>query len=126
MAAWSKERLCGIVAGLAESDGYTVRIGVPPFDLALSRPREEIPSVMVTCVVGKEMDLETLARVAKDVAIAGGRCGWIVCTAGVAADARAFANERKELELLDRPRVLSMLRQVPPLLLPKVIGYEFK
>lgn len=120
---WSVEKVRALTAVLAETEGHVVtRLAGNP-DFALARPGEKKPRVLVSCVSGhggpvtpKRMRELMGAMTLESVGI-----GWFVSPAGFTAEARAYAAQHG-IQLIESEALLTMLRDLPPLILPKVLG----
>lgn len=123
IAAWPKERVQAVVAGLAETDGYVVddRTGSDA-DLALNRPGESHPRVLVVCAAGSSgvVPAKRVRELFGTMTAEGVDVGWWVAPAGFSSEARAFANEH-QLLLFDADRLLAQIGSLPPLLVTKVL-----
>jgi hypothetical protein len=125
LATWPKEKLRAVTAALAESEGYVAEMQPDGSDkdLVLKRPGETAPRVLVCCAPGA-MGPITAKRVRElfaTLTVEGVPVGWFVAPAGFAADARAFA-EQQGIVLIDGERMLTQLRDLPPLVLPKILA----
>ncbi|MBI4623488.1 MAG: restriction endonuclease [Verrucomicrobia bacterium] len=123
IAAWPREKVRAIVAGLAETDGYVVdNRSESDADLALKRPGETRARVLIVCAAGTSgvVPAKRVRELFGTMTAEGVEVGWWVAPAGFSADARAFADEHGLL-LLDAERLLAQLGSLPPLLLPKVL-----
>ncbi len=121
---WPREKLARLIAAMAETDGYQglLRQG-GDIDLALKRAGENRVRVLVACAeakrgpVGAKLVRELFASLTAE----GVSAGWFVAPGGFAPDARAYANEHGLLPI-DGPKLQAMLRDLPPLLVTKVMG----
>ncbi len=125
LAEWPKDRICALLAGLAESDGYRAQMqpAGSDTDLVLKRGADARPRVLVCCVAGRAglVPAKRLRELFGSLTAEGVETGWFVAPAGFSHDARAYAAER-QLVLIDAERLLAQLRDLPPLVLPKVLG----
>jgi len=123
--AWPKEKLCAIVAGLAESDGFVVddRAAAGDADLALKRAGEAQPRVLVCCAAGANgiVPAKRVRELLATLTAEGVATGWFVAPAGFTPDAKTFA-EQNEILLMDGERLLAQLRELPPLILSRVLS----
>lgn len=126
MAAWPREKLRGLIAGLAETNDYVVLPGDgADVDLRLRRQRETKPCIVVHCICGgpklppaavKRVRQVLGAMTMEDVAT-----GWVVAPLGFTEESKAFA-EKNNIVLLDGAQLRAQLSDLPPLLLPKVMN----
>ena len=125
LLAWPKERLALVVAALAESDGYVAEVqprGIEA-DVVLRRPGEEQRRVLIVCAAGNggAVSVKRVRELFGTLTAEGVDVGWYVSPAGFAAEARTFADQNN-LMLIDREWLLAQLRDLPPLVLPKVLA----
>ena len=121
--AWPKARLCAVTAGLAETEGYAVTPSISSeCDLVLKRPGENKACVLVCCVPASEgvVHARQLRELVGTMTTDGVPSGWFVSTIGFGFDARVYAGEQNLL-LIDEERLLTKLRDLPPLLLSRVL-----
>jgi protein disulfide-isomerase len=121
--AWSKARLRAIASGLAETEGYTVEPAIGgDSDLVLKRPGENKPCMLVCCVPASEgiVHAKQLRELVGTLTAEGVPSGWFISTMGFGFDARVYAGEQNLL-LMDEERLLAKLRDLPPLLLSRVL-----
>lgn len=122
---WPRARLRGLAAGLAETEGFAVEVPakIVDVDLLLKRNGEGKPSVVVLCAggPGPQLAAKRVRELLGAMAAEGAATGWLVAPAGFAPDARAFAAEHG-IVLIDEPRLRAQLRDLPPLLVPKVLA----
>jgi hypothetical protein len=114
-----------LLARLAELDGYQVDVRghTDEVDMALRRPGEAQPGVLVMCATGQSQPV-SLRRVRELFACMlaeGVAAGWLLTTTGFAEEARAFAAENS-IELLTTQGLETRLRDLPPLVLPRVLA----
>lgn len=124
IVSWPKEKVCAVTAALAESEGYVA--DVMPFgsdkDLLLMNRGESHPRVVVFCAAGNSGVVPTkrLRELRGTLTAEGVQSGWFVAPKGFANDALSYAAEHS-LHLIDASRMIERLRELPPLLLPKVL-----
>lgn len=124
MASWSKERLAGVVAALAEFDDYKTkaRPAGSDVDLELRRRDDVSPRVLVACsaqpapVATKRLRELFATMTAEGVAL-----GWYVSPSGFAPDAEAYA-QAHGISLLTAGTLHNLMRDVPPVSLPRVLA----
>lgn len=124
LKVWPRAKLARLIGAMAETDGYQ---GLPrqggDVDLALKRTGENRVRVLVACAepgrgqVGAKAVRELFASLTAE----GVSVGWFVAPGGFGPDARAYGNEHGLL-LIDGPKLQAMLRDLPPLLVTKVMG----
>ena len=121
---WSREKLRSVSAGLAESEGYDVspRSGGNDADLTLRRAGEGEPRVIVWCVATRtgHVPVKRVRELFGTMTAEGAPVGWLVAPQGFSADSKEFADQH-DIVLIDADRLFVMLRDLPPLLLPKVL-----
>lgn len=124
IVTWPKEKVCAVTAALAVSEGYVAEI--MPFgsdkDLLLMNRGETRPRVVVFCAAGNAevVPARRLRELRGTLTAEGAQTGWFVSPKGFAKDALAYAEEH-HLHLIDAARMVERLRELPPLLLPKVL-----
>jgi restriction system protein len=121
---WPRERLRSVAVGLAESEGYEVvtLAGGAEADLALRRLGETTPRVIVWCAAPHgAVHAKPIRELFGTMTAEGAPVGWFVATVGFSADAKTFA-EQHDIVLIDSERLATMLRDLPPLILPKVLA----
>ena len=127
LQAWPLEKLRAVVAALAEADGYevTARGGGGDGDLALQRPGEEKPRVIVACFAGSAgiASAKRIRELFGTLTLEAIPTGWFVAPMGFAADARQFAREH-QIELIDADQMTGQMSAVPPIVLQKVLMRE--
>lgn len=127
MAAWPKEKLRGIVAGLAEFDNYTARLRPPGdhVDLELRKRSDVVPRVLVCCGSGR--DGAVSAKPLRELfgALEAERVdkGWYVSPGGFTSDAKAYAAAHR-IVLIAGDGLHAMMRDVPPTSLPGLLARE--
>lgn len=123
LAAWPREKLAAVIAGLAESDGY-LALKRPPggdADLVLSRSADAKPAVLVVCVAGQGIvPAKRVRELFASMTVEGVGAGWVVAPGGFAGDAVGFAADNG-IALIDASRLQAQLRDLSPLLLQKVL-----
>jgi hypothetical protein len=123
--AWPREKLCHVVSGLAEREGYVVeapRRGSEK-DLILKRPGNPVPEAIVSCVTGGAGVIPT-RKIREMVGILAADDvpeGWFISPAGFSMDARAYAEQHK-VRLIDGARLLEQLGDLPTFALPKILA----
>jgi hypothetical protein len=122
---WPREKMCAVVAGLGESDGYLARVLATGSgrDVELTRPGESRPCIFVCCTESAKgpVPAKLLRKLLEKMTEENVETGWFVSPAGFAADAPAYA-ERRNLLLIDGESLIARLRDMPPALLPKVLA----
>jgi hypothetical protein len=125
IVAWPRNKLRGVAAAVAESEGYAVEIRPEggAADLAFARMGDASARVLVCClpgeagaVSGKRMR-DFLAAIQRE----GATGGWYVAPAGFAGEAQAQA-ERHGIVQVDGRALIVLLGNLPPLVLPKVLA----
>lgn len=125
ITGWRKEHLSAVTTRLAQSEGYLARMrpADPEKDVVLTRPGESKPCAFVCCapggagVVAARRVRELVATLTAEGVIAG----WFVAPDGFSADARIYA-EQHSILLIDSRHLLGRLRELPPLVLDRVLG----
>lgn len=125
MATWNRERLRAVVAGLAETNDYVVLPGDGgDIDLRLKRQRETKPCIVVHCISGgpklPPAAVKRVRQVLGAMALEDVPTGWVVAPMGFTDESKVFA-EKNNIVLLDGAQIRLQLRDLPPLLLPKVM-----
>jgi hypothetical protein len=127
MAAWSKDKLCAITAGLAEFDNYAahIRSGDADVDIELRKRGDVNPRVLVCCAAGAEgvVTPKRLRELFGSLAAEGAETGWLVSPAGFSADARVYAAAHR-IVLVGSDGIHNMMREVPPVSLPALLARE--
>lgn len=122
---WPKARVCGLVAALAEADGYAAErlTADGDKDVVLRRSGEPRPLVLVCCAAGSAgaVPAKRVRELFGTLTADGVETGWFVAPGGFSADARAFAAQHN-IRLLDGEGLLTQLRDLPPLVVPKVLA----
>lgn len=125
IAAWTNQKVRAVTAALAESEGYVV--AEDPHgagkDLVLKQPGETQPRVVVCCAAGMAgpVAAKRVREFLGTLLAEGVPTGWFVAAGGFAAEARVFAEEHG-LVLIDGEQLLAQLRDLPPMVLPKVLA----
>lgn len=124
LGEWPRTKIAALVAALAESDGYVAELqpGSLDKDIVLKRAGETEPCVLVCCA-GGDTGLVPAKRVRElfgTLTAEGVAVGWYVSPIGFSADARAFAHQHNLL-LIDCEWMLARLRDLPPLMVPRVL-----
>lgn len=125
LAAWPRARLAALVAAYVEAEGYQpeIRPGDGDIDIVIRRAGGTRPQVVILCEEGGA-GVVTAKRVREffgTVTAEGAETGWYVAPAGFAAEAKAFA-EQHQVRLLDGPGLAAQLRDLPPLVVAKVMA----
>ena len=125
LATWPRARLVALVAAFVEAEGYHAEVQPAggDMDIVLRRAGSDRPQALILCA-GSEAGLVTLPQVREFFATLTAErvdTGWYVAPAGFAQEARNFAGEHKFV-LLDGPELAGQLRELPPLVLPKVLA----
>ena len=124
LKTWTRQKVCAVVAGLAEADGYVAEIKPVggDYDIALLRAGETKPRIVVCCSPGTAgvVSAKPVRELFGTLAAVGVEVGWYVSPVSFASDARHYAAQNN-LMLVDGERILGQLRDLPPLVLPKVL-----
>ena len=125
LTAWPKEKICALIAALAESEGYAAVVQPPggDKDVVLKRAGEARPRVLVCCVPARAgiVPAKRVRELFGTLTAEGVEVGWFVAPAGFASEALTYAGQNNII-LFDAERLLAQLRDLPPLVLPKVLG----
>lgn len=125
IVAWPKERLRVVVARLAETQGYVAALqpASADKDIVLRHVDEAKPRVFVCCAPGNAgvVSAKRLREFVGTLVVEGVLEGWFVSPHGFAVDARIYAEERTLL-LVDAETLLNQLRDLPPLMLSRVLA----
>lgn len=125
IAEWTKEQLRAVVEGLAIREGYEVsaRAGGGDGDLALTRPGESQPHVIVNChpASAGEVSVKRVRELFGAITVEGVKSGWFVAPRGFSAEARAYADEHQIL-LIDAAHLLAQMRAVPAFQLRAILA----
>lgn len=124
LAEWPREKICALVAALAESDGYVPEILAKgnDKDLVLRRAGDTQPRVLVCCAIGGgSIPAKRVRELFGTLTAEGVEVGWFVAPGGFAPETRTYSAQHN-IMLLDGERLLDQLRDLPPMLLPKVLG----
>ncbi len=125
LATWPRARVVAVMAAFVEAEGYRAEVQPPggERDIVLRRTESERPHVAILCAGGD--DGEIAAKQVREflgtLTAEGVETGWYVAPGGFAADARDFADQHR-LQLIDGPGLVAQLRELPPLVLPKVLA----
>ena len=121
--AWDREQLCFGAMVLGESEGYEVELakGDPDKDVLFSRPGDVRPGVVVCCAPARagKVTAKSVRSLVGTVAAEQAQAGWFIAPAGFSEDARDFA-ARNHLLLFDAAGLVTRMRDLPPIMLPKL------
>lgn len=127
MAAWPKQKLKVVVAGLAEFDNYAahIRPAESDIDLELRKRGDVNPRALVCCSPGSAgvVSAKHLRELYGSLATEGVENGWFVSPAGFTTDARDYAASHRII-LVGSDGLHNMMREVPPVSLPAVLARE--
>ncbi|HEY1109264.1 MAG TPA: restriction endonuclease [Opitutaceae bacterium] len=128
VVAWPRERLRAVVAGIAETNDYVVLPGDGgDVDFRLKRPREPKPCIVVHCAPGgpkmPPTGVKRVRAVLGAMTLEGVPSGWMVSPMGFTDESKVFA-EKNNIVLIDGAQIRLQLRDLPPLLLPKVMNRQ--
>jgi hypothetical protein len=123
--SWPRQRLVALMAGFVEAEGYQaeVRTDNGDWDISLRRAGSERAQSLILCS-GSEVGVVSAKRLKEfygTLAAEGVDNGWYVAPAGFAEDAKVFAAGHG-MQLFDGPALTGQLRELPPLVLPKVLA----
>ncbi len=125
IAQWPRGQLCAITAALTEFDSYTAHIRPEGGDVDIElRKRGDLnPRVLVFCSAGDAgvVAVKPLRELFASLAAEGAENGWVVSPAGFSSDAQDYAAAHKIL-LIGTDGLLNMMREVPPVSLPRVLS----
>lgn len=125
MAAWSRDKLRSIAAGLAEYDNFNAQIRSDggDVDIELSRRGDVKPRVLVACAAGSDgvVSAKQLRELFGSLAAAGVDTGWFVSPAGFTTEAREYAAAHR-IVLVTSEGLHNMMREVPPVSLPRLLA----
>lgn len=126
MAAWPRDKLRGLVAGLAETNDYVVLPGDGgDVDMRLRRQRESKPCILVHCICGgpklPPAPVKRVRQVLGAMTMEEVATGWVVAPLGFTDESKVFA-QKNNIVLLDGAQLRAQLSDLPPLLLPKVMN----
>ena len=77
--------------------------------------------ILCAASAGGEVSVKQVREFFATLTAEGVETGWFVAPAGFAAEAKTFAAQHR-LQLLDGPDLIGQLRELPPLVLPKVLA----
>lgn len=121
--AWNKEQLCFGAVLLGEAEGYEAELtrGSPDKDVLFSRHGDVRPGVVVCCAPGRSgtVTAKNVRSLVGTVAAEQAQTGWYLAPAGFSEDARDFA-ARNNILLMDAEGLIVRMRDMPPILLPKL------
>jgi hypothetical protein len=127
MSGWTKQKLCAITAGLAESDDYAVEVrpADDDVDLALRKRGDLKPRVLVCCAPGADgvTGAKRLRELFGTMTAEGVDTGWFVSPAGFASEARQYA-EAHRIILIANDTLHNLMREVPPVSLPRLLARQ--
>ena len=122
---WPRERLRGVVARLAEVEGYQVQVrgGGGDGDLALMHAGQTTPGVIVSVQPGEAgpASAKRVRELFGTITVEGVKTGWFVSPAGFSREAREYAKQHG-VELIETEHLLGQLRSAPPILLQKILA----
>lgn len=125
IAQWPHGQLCAITAAMTEFDNYTAHIRPEGGDVDIElRKRGDLnPRVLVFCSSGNAgvVTVKPLRELFASLAAEGAENGWVVSPAGFSSDAQDYAASHKIL-LIGAEGLLNMMREVPPVSLPRVLS----
>ena len=114
-----------LLAAYMEVEGYQAEIAPAGSDkdIVLRRVgggRGQVLILCAGCEVG-EVSLKPVREFFATMTLEGVDTGWYVAPAGFTAEAKSFAAQHK-IQLIDGPGLTNQLRDLPPLVLPKVLA----
>jgi hypothetical protein len=123
--SWPRQRLVALMAAFVEAEGYhaEVRTDSGEWDISLRRAGSERAQSLIFCS-GVEIGVVPVRRLKEfygTLTAEGVDNGWYVAPAGFAEDAKVFASGHG-IQLFDGPALIGQLRELPPLVLPKVLA----
>ncbi len=125
LATWPKFRLCALIAALSENEGFVAELQPKGADkdIVLTRAGETQPCALVCCLPGEvgQVSAKRLREFFGTLTVDGVGVGWYVSPVGFSSDARSYADQHN-IRLIDSEWILSRLRDVPPLLVPKLLA----
>jgi hypothetical protein len=126
LVLWPREKLRVLASSLAEVEGFAVEaLKDGDVDLKLRRPGEPRTRVLVLCLASGPKPQPASAKRVRELfgamTVEGVETGWCLAPAGFAAEARDFAAQRG-IVIFDATRLREQLRDLPPLVLAKVLG----
>lgn len=125
LATWPRQRLAKLVAAYMEAEGYQAEIAPPGSDkdIVLRRAGGGRGQVVILCAGSEigEVAVKPVREFLATMTLEGVDTGWFVAPAGFTAEAKGFATQHK-IQLIDGPRLIEQLRDLPPLILPKVLA----
>lgn len=126
ISTWTTARVRAVTAALAESEGYVVdpQPAGADKDLVLKQPGDTQPRVLVWCAAGTAgpVAVKRVREFYGTLATDGVATGWCVAPAGFGGDARAYA-DKHGIVLIDGQQLLNQLRELSPMVLPKVLAH---
>jgi hypothetical protein len=125
LLAWPRGKLAELVAALLEAEGYVAQVQPAggDKDVVLRPETGEAPNMLICCagcetgVVTAKLVRELFATMTAE----GVESAWFVAPAGFTPDAKAFATLHR-IQLIDAIGLAEQLRDLPPLVVPKVMG----
>lgn len=125
LLTWPRARLARLVAAYMESEGYHAELAPAGSDrdVVLRRERNGAAQVVIVCTGSEvgEVPLKPVREFLATMTVEGVDTGWYVAPAGFTAEARTFAAQHK-IQLIDGPGLIGQMRDIPPLILPKVLA----
>jgi hypothetical protein len=123
--SWPRQRLVALMAGFVEAEGYQaeVRTENGDWDISLRRAGSERAQSLILCS-GSEVGVVSAKRLKEfygTLTAEGVDNGWYVAPSGFTDDAKVFAAGHG-MQLFDGPALTGQLRELPPLVLPKVLA----
>lgn len=124
LVTWPRSRLVKLLAAYMEAEGYQAEIAPAggDKDIVLRRAgggRGQVIILCAGCEAG-EVSLKPVREFFATMTLEGIDSGWYVAPAGFSVDARNFAAQYK-IQLIEGPGLIGQLRDLPPLILPKVL-----
>lgn len=125
LATWPKSRICALIGALSESEGFVAEVQSKGADkdIVLMRVGETQPGVLVCCAPGEDgqVPAKRLRELFGTLTVEGVTVGWYVSPVGFTSDARSYADQHN-IRLIDSEWILSRLRDVPPVLVSKLLA----
>lgn len=125
LLAWPRARLARLVAAYMESEGYQAELtpAGSDKDIVLRRAGAGPGQVIIVCAGSEsgEVALKPVRELLATMTLEGVDSGWYIAPAGFSAEAKNFAAQHK-IQLIDGPTLVGQLRDIPPLIMPKVLA----